>query len=203
MGLIFAVMPIPKSGRLWICAKGFERIDAHVNSGFGRIEQGASQIHCRAYARAFIGLCTGDYFGDFLNLSLQVIEDLRRTNLAHLLAISVLHMGLLTTVVFGLLRMICVVIPIGHIRWHADQLLRLGRLWRGGLFGIVGQFDCNTTCLCHDCLFLWRCDPVTARLNAATLGACGAYNFGIAARGALFPGISNVLRGDHCIGQCI
>ena len=54
--------------------------------------------------------------GDRLNLSLQMIEDLWRTNLAHLLAISGLHMGLLTTVVFGLLCMICFVIPIGHMR---------------------------------------------------------------------------------------
>ena len=60
-----------------------------------------------------LGFAQAIISGDRLNLSLQVIEDLRRTNLAHLLAISGLHMGLLTTVVFGLLRMICVIIPIG------------------------------------------------------------------------------------------
>jgi competence protein ComEC len=66
--------------------------------------------------------------GDRLNLSLQVIEDLRRMNLAHLLAISGLHMGLLTTVVFGLLRMVFVAIPIGHIRWHARSIAAFGAI---------------------------------------------------------------------------
>ena len=41
-----------------------------------------------------LGFAQAIISGDRLNLSLQVIEDLRRTNLAHLLAISGLHMGL-------------------------------------------------------------------------------------------------------------
>ena len=81
------------------------------------------------------------------------------------------------------------------------------RVWgdfgRRRLFGTIGQFDCNASCLCDDCLFLWGCDPVAARLNAAILGACRTYHFGVAARGALFPWIPNVVRGDNCIGQCI
>lgn len=129
-----------------------------------------------------LGFAQAIISGDRLNLSLQVIEDLRRTNLAHLLAISGLHMGLLTTVVFSLLRMICVIIPIGHIRWHARSIAAFGAILAGGgLFGTVGKFDCNTTCLCHDCLCLCWCDPFTARLNAAILGACGAYHIGIEA----------------------
>ena len=69
-----------------------------------------------------LGFAQAIISGDRLNLSLQVFEDLRRTSLAYLLAISGLHKGLLTTVVFGLLRMVCAVIPIGHIRWHARSI---------------------------------------------------------------------------------
>ena len=63
-----------------------------------------------------------------------------------------------------------------------------GDFGRGGLFGTVGQFDFNATCLCHDCLFFWRCNPVTARLNAAILGACSTYYFGAAAEALYSPG---------------
>ena len=94
----------------------------------------------------------------------------------------------MTTVVFGLLRMICVVIPIGHIRWHARSIAAFGAILAGWPIWDCRAIRLQPTCLCHDCLFLWRCDPVTARLNAAILGACGAYYFGAAARGALFPG---------------
>ena len=147
-----------------------------------------------------LGFAQAIISGDRLNLSLQVFEDLRRTNLAYLMAISGLHKGLLTTVVFGLLRMVCVVILIGHIRWHAKSIAAFGAILAGGvLFGTVGQFDCNQTYICHDCLILWRCNIVTAHLNASILGACGAYHFGITSTDALFPGVSNVLRLDHCI----
>ena len=87
-----------------------------------------------------LGFAPAIISGDRLNLSLQVIEDLRRTNLAHLLAISGLHMGLLTTVVFGLLRMICVIIPIGHIRWHARSSSAFGAILAGVAYlGLSGN----------------------------------------------------------------
>ena len=87
-----------------------------------------------------LGFAQAIFSGDRLNLSLQMIEDLRRTNLAHLLAISGLHMGLLTTVVFGLLRMICVVIPIGHIRWHARSIAAFGAILAGVAYlGLSGN----------------------------------------------------------------
>ena len=87
-----------------------------------------------------LGFAQAIISGDRLNLSLQVIEDLRRTNLAHLLAISGLHMGLLTTVVFALLRMICVIIPIGHIRWHARSIAAFGAILAGVAYlGLSGN----------------------------------------------------------------
>ena len=87
-----------------------------------------------------LGFAQAIISGDRLNLSLDVIEDLRRTNLAQLLAISGLHMGLLTTVVFGLLRMICVITPIGQIRWHARSIAAVGAILAGVAYlGLSGN----------------------------------------------------------------
>lgn len=53
--------------------------------------------------------------GDRSGLSKEAIYDLRASNTAHLIAISGLHMGLLTGFVFGLLRLFLVAIPyVGH-----------------------------------------------------------------------------------------
>ena len=192
-------------GRVGYARKWFERIDAPREQRFWKDRQRRlSNFIAEHMPERSLGFAQAIISEDRLNLTLRVFEDLRRTNLAHLLAISGLHMGLLMTVVFGLLRMICVIIPIGPHQM-ARQVHRC--VWRdfgrGGLFATVGKFDCNTTCPCHDCLFLWRCGSVTARLNAAILGACRTYHIGTAARGALFPRVSNVVRGDHCIGQCV
>ena len=49
-------------------------------------------------------------------------------------------MGLLMTVVFDLLRMICVVIPIGHIRWHARSIAAFGAIMAGVAYlGLSGN----------------------------------------------------------------
>ena len=123
-----------------------------------------------------------------------MIEDLRRTNLAHLLAISGLHMGLLMTVVFGLLRMICVVIPIGHIRWHARSIAAFG-----AIMAWVAYLGLSGNSIATQRAFVM----IACFFGAAILGACGAYYFDAAARGALFPRISNVVRSDDCISQCV
>ena len=87
-----------------------------------------------------LGFAQAIISGDRLNLSLQVIEDLRRTNIAQLLAISGLRMGLLTTVVFGLLRIICVIVPIGHIRWYARSIAVFGAILAGVAYlGLSGN----------------------------------------------------------------
>jgi competence protein ComEC len=121
VGLIFAVMPIFK---VWVAldmpARGLNNLICPVSINFGRIiNDNLSDFIAAHIPERSLGFAQAIISGDRLNLSLDVIEDLRRTNLAHLLAISGLHMGLLTTVVFGLLRMICVITPIGQIRWHA------------------------------------------------------------------------------------
>lgn len=69
--------------------------------------------------------------GDRSGLSRQVVDDLRRSNLAHLLAISGLHMGLLTGFVFALLRLGLALIPPIALRfpirkWAAAAALLVG-----------------------------------------------------------------------------
>ncbi|WP_233499412.1 ComEC/Rec2 family competence protein [Pararhodobacter sp. CCB-MM2] len=66
--------------------------------------------------------------GDRSGVSLQVTEDLRRSNLAHLLAISGLHMGLLTGVVYGALRGFLALIPLLALRWPIRKIAALGAL---------------------------------------------------------------------------
>ncbi|MGA9254595.1 MAG: ComEC/Rec2 family competence protein [Roseobacter sp.] len=61
-------------------------------------------------------------------ISQQALEDLRASNLAHLLAISGLHMGLLTGFVFGLLRVAFALIPPLALRVPARKLAAAGAL---------------------------------------------------------------------------
>ena len=128
-------------GGVGYARKGFERIDAPREQRFWKDRQRRlSNFIAEHMPERSLGFAQAIISGDRLNLSLQVIEDLRRTNLAHLLAISGLHMGLLTTVVFGLLRMICVVIPIGHIRWHARSIAAFGAILAGVAYlGLSGN----------------------------------------------------------------
>ncbi len=61
-------------------------------------------------------------------ISQQALDDLRASNLAHLLAISGLHMGLLTAFVFGLIRSILALIPPIALRWPTRKLAAGGAL---------------------------------------------------------------------------
>ena len=121
--------------------KGFEQIDAPREQRFWKdAQRRLSNFIAEHMPERSLGFAQAIISGDRLNLSLQVIEDLRRTNLAHLPAISGLHMGLLTTLVFGLLHMICVVIPIGHFRWHARSIAAFGAILAGVAYlGLSGN----------------------------------------------------------------
>ncbi|WP_375173287.1 ComEC/Rec2 family competence protein [Pseudooceanicola sp.] len=72
-------------------------------------------------------LITGDRSG----LSREVTEALRRTNLAHLLAISGLHMGLVTGFVYAALRLAGAALPRTALRWPVRSLAALGALAAG------------------------------------------------------------------------
>lgn len=60
--------------------------------------------------------------GDRSAISQQALQDLRSSNLAHLLAISGLHMGLLSAVVFGGLRLMLALHPVTATRWPSRSI---------------------------------------------------------------------------------
>jgi len=60
--------------------------------------------------------------GDRSAFGREALEALRVTNLAHLLAISGLHMGLLAGVVFGLFRLLFAAVPVVGLRVPAKKL---------------------------------------------------------------------------------
>lgn len=66
--------------------------------------------------------------GDRSHLDQGALQDLRHSNLAHLLAISGLHMGLLTGFVFGLLRLLLVLIPQARQHWPIKQIAACGAM---------------------------------------------------------------------------
>ncbi|WP_299042358.1 ComEC/Rec2 family competence protein [uncultured Tateyamaria sp.] len=66
--------------------------------------------------------------GDRSGISQDALGDLRASNTAHLLAISGLHMGLLSGFVFGLLRLIFALIPFVALNWPARKLAAVGSL---------------------------------------------------------------------------
>ncbi|MGB0852589.1 MAG: ComEC/Rec2 family competence protein [Pikeienuella sp.] len=60
--------------------------------------------------------------GDRGGVSPETLDDLRRSNLAHLLAISGLHMGLVTALIFGGARLLLAAIPATGRRWRTKQI---------------------------------------------------------------------------------
>ncbi|MFC7703500.1 ComEC/Rec2 family competence protein [Plastorhodobacter daqingensis] len=72
--------------------------------------------------------------GDRSGVSRKVLDDLRGSNLAHLLAISGLHMGLLTGFVFAMLRYGFALIPPLALRLNAKKLAAACALAAGGFY---------------------------------------------------------------------
>ena len=66
--------------------------------------------------------------GDRSGMSQETLANLRASNLAHLLAISGLHMGLLTGFVFAVLRLILVMIPRVGLLWPVKKIAAFGAL---------------------------------------------------------------------------
>lgn len=72
--------------------------------------------------------------GDRSGIDQETMEDLRRSNLAHLLAISGLHMGLLTGFVFATLRLsLALVMPLA-LRVPARKIAAVGALGAGAFY---------------------------------------------------------------------
>lgn len=72
--------------------------------------------------------------GDRSALPRADLDALRGSNLAHLLAISGLHMGLLTGVVFGALRFAMAAIPWVALRWPTKKVAAAGALVVGATY---------------------------------------------------------------------
>ncbi len=72
--------------------------------------------------------------GDRSGIAQERMEELRRSNLAHLLAISGLHMGLLTGFVFGLLRLLMALVPPVALRAPTRKIAAVGALGAGAFY---------------------------------------------------------------------
>ncbi|MEL6548612.1 MAG: ComEC/Rec2 family competence protein [Pseudomonadota bacterium] len=77
--------------------------------------------------------------GDRSGMGQDTVENLRRANLAHLLAISGLHMGLLTGFVFGALRFGLALAPPLALAWPTRKIAAIGALLAGAAYlGLSG-----------------------------------------------------------------
>lgn len=72
--------------------------------------------------------------GDRSSIDAEVVEGLRATNLAHLLAISGLHMGLLTGVVFAAIRMGAALLPFVALRLPVKKIAAVAALCVGAFY---------------------------------------------------------------------
>lgn len=75
--------------------------------------------------------------GDRSGMGRATLEDLRASNLAHLLAISGLHMGLLTGFVFAAARFALVAIPWVGLRWPVKKIAALAGIAAGAFYFLL------------------------------------------------------------------
>ena len=72
--------------------------------------------------------------GDRSAMGREVVEDLRASNLSHLLAISGLHMGLVTGFVFAALRLAMALVPRLALRWPVKKIAAVAALLAGAFY---------------------------------------------------------------------
>ncbi|MEM1301873.1 MAG: ComEC/Rec2 family competence protein [Pseudomonadota bacterium] len=125
-----------------IGAVGYTRSPALVYAG---PEDGVSVAVFRlrmAISRAVQAAIPGDagavaaaiMVGDRSAIPLTVVEALRQSNLAHLLAISGLHMGLLTGFVFGAVRSLLALVPFVALRMSGKKVAAATALVFGAIY---------------------------------------------------------------------
>ncbi len=95
-------------------AQGWQGVTAARLALSSRVQAGM-QGEAGAFAAAIMT-------GDRSAMDARVLADLRRSNLAHLLAISGLHMGLLAGVLFGAARLILCLVPWCALRLPVKKL---------------------------------------------------------------------------------
>ena len=116
---VLAMAPPQQSGLALKLAALRYRISAHV---------------LQAMDPAAAGFAVAITTGDRSAIPRDILDDLRATNLAHLLAISGLHMGLLTGVVFASLRLGFVAIPGIGLRYPVRKWAAVGALCAGAVY---------------------------------------------------------------------
>ena len=72
--------------------------------------------------------------GDRSGMDLATLESLRRSNLAHLLAISGLHMGMLTGFIFAATRYGLALFPYAALRWPLHRIGAIAALASGAVY---------------------------------------------------------------------
>ena len=111
-------------------AVGYTREGVHITSGpssgiFTRLFDRRMALSARIKAgvsEAASGPAAAIITGDRSSLTRAQLRDLRRSNLAHLLAISGLHVALLTGVVFGFFRRLCLLNANAFLHLNAKKI---------------------------------------------------------------------------------
>jgi len=111
-------------------AVGYTREGVHITSGpssgiFMRLFDRRMALSARIKAgvsEAASGPAAAIITGDRSSLTRAQLRDLRRSNLAHLLAISGLHVALLTGVVFGFFRRLCLLNANAFLHLNAKKI---------------------------------------------------------------------------------
>ena len=102
--------------------------DGHAGLMVFRIRMAASARIQEVLPGDIGGFAAAITTGDRSEISQRALDDLRASNLAHLLAISGLHMGLLTAVVFGALRVLLAAHPRIALHWPTKGIAAGGAL---------------------------------------------------------------------------
>jgi len=87
-----------------------------------KLRRRVSEFLMRGMDGRAAGFAAAIVVGDRSNVDRQSLENLRRSNLAHLLAISGLHMGLLTGFIFAAIRQTLCLLPWIGPRWPVKKL---------------------------------------------------------------------------------
>ncbi len=102
--------------------------EGHAGLAIFRLRMAASAKIQNALPGDVGGFATAMTTGDRSAISQAALFDLRASNLAHLLAISGLHMGILSAVVFGTLRLMLGSVPWIALRWPTRSIAAGGAL---------------------------------------------------------------------------
>ncbi|MFK7835098.1 MAG: ComEC/Rec2 family competence protein [Sulfitobacter sp.] len=102
--------------------------EGHAGLAVFRVRMAASNHITQVLPDDTGGFAAAITTGDRSGISRNALEALRASNLAHLLAISGLHMGLLTAVVFGALRLLLAAHPHVALHWPTKGIAAVGAL---------------------------------------------------------------------------